>query len=361
MGSFKIQARSRKKTPALLLPICLFLLSGCNWHRAGVRPSIAITQIPHASAGGPDQVEYIGGKVTGSQPGQKIVLYAHSGVWWVQPTTAEPLTDIQPDSTWKNTTHLGTEYTAMLVDAKYQPAARVNPLPAIGNGILAMTTVPGTPGKAVVVKSIQFSGYDWAVRTTSSNRGGEDSVYDPANAWTDDHGYLHLYMGPRNGRWTSAEVNLNRSLGFGTYRFVVQDISHLPASAVVGLFTWDDLRSQDFRNEIDVELSRWDNPTSWNAQYVVQPFYVAENVSRFPAPPGVLTYSFRWEPGTVSFRTDRGSLNSSANPVSHHTFTSGVPNPSSETVHIDLYDFHHSRRTNAEPTEVVIEKFEYAP
>jgi len=131
---------------------------------------------------------------------------------------------------------------------------------------------------------------------------------------------------------------------------------------VVGLFTWDPVRSTDFRNELDVELSRWGNPETLNAQYVVQPFYVAANVYRFPAPPGVLTYSFRWQPGTVTFKTVRGSgADSSAKPVSEHTFTAGVPSPAGENVHLDLYDFLHSRRSTAQPTEVVIEKFEFTP
>jgi len=46
--------------------------------------------------------------------------------------------------------------------------------------------------------------------------------------------------------------------------------------------------------------------TTKNAQYVVKPFYVPENASRFAVPSGALTHSFRWEPGRVLFRTVRG-------------------------------------------------------
>ena len=38
----------------------------------------------------------------------------------------------------------------------------------------------------------------------------------------------------------SAEVKLSRSLGYGSYRFVVQDVAHLEPAAVFALFTWDD-------------------------------------------------------------------------------------------------------------------------
>jgi hypothetical protein len=135
----------------------------------------------------------------------------------------------------------------------------------------------------------------------------------------------------------------------------------LNPSAVFGLFTWDLARSQDFRNEIDVELSRWGDPKSKNAQYVIQPFYVPANVSRFTVPAGVATHSFHWEPGKVSFKTVAGERGT-ANPViGQHIFTSGIPAPANENVHMNLYDFRHSKHPVQQPSEVVIEKFEYLP
>jgi len=167
-------------------------------------------------------------------------------------------------------------------------------------------------------------------------------------------------MGERNGRWYSAELYLTRALGLGTYRFVVGDSAHLPPSAVVGLFTFDDQGLADTRNELDVELSRWGNPNGKNAQYVVQPFYVPENVVRFNAPAGVLTHEFRWGSGSASFRTMRGASTKGA-PIAQHEFTSGIPNAAGQTVHINLYDYHHSRSGLRDPVEVVIEKFDYLP
>ena len=57
--------------------------------------------------------------------------------------------------------------------------------------------------------------------------GGEMNDYDSANSWVDSRGYLHLRMGMQGGRWSCAEVNLTRSLGYGTYKFVVQDSANL--------------------------------------------------------------------------------------------------------------------------------------
>ncbi len=241
-------------------------------------------------------------------------------------------------------------------------ASKLVSLPGEGNGVAAVAVVKGRAGAAAATAGIHFSGYDWTVRAAGSDHGGEPNAYDPANAWIDEKGYLHLRMAQRDGRWSCAEVSLNRSLGYGTYKFVVQDSAHLRPSAVLGMFTWDDVRSADFRNELDIELSRWDDPKGKNAQYVVQPFYVPENFTRFTAPAGVLTHMFRWEPNSVSFKTISGSSTGPGEKIiSEHVFTSGIPTPANETVHIDLYDFHHSESSVRQPAEVVIEKFQYLP
>jgi hypothetical protein len=130
----------------------------------------------------------------------------------------------------------------------------------------------------------------------------------------------------------------------------------------VTLFTFDDVRTQDSASEIDIELSRWGDPKRKDAQYVIQPYYVPENVFRFESPAGAVTHSFHWEPGRATFQSGTGAaLGSVARSVASHDFSSGVPVPSKETVHINLYDFQHSRHPSQPPAEVVIEKFEYLP
>ena len=338
----------------------LFVCAGCGPEHPA-QPSIQITRVPPADPGGPQKMDFIEGSVHGVQPGQQIVLYAHSGIWWVQPTAAQPTTKILSDGNWKNSTHLGTEYAALLVDANYHPQVQASALPDTGNGVIAVAVAKGTPNPSFVAKTLRFSGYDWVARSAGSDRGGEPNEYSPENAWVDEKGSLHLRMQDRNGKWTCAEVYLTRSLGYGTYKFAVQDSAHLSPSAVFGMFTWDLARSQDFRNEIDIELSRWGDPKSKNAQYVIQPFYVAQNVSRFTVPDGVVTHSFRWEPDKVSFMSMQGTRDSSSAPISRHVFTAGIPSPADEAVHINLYDFRHSRNPVQQPSEVVIEKFEYLP
>ena len=61
--------------------------------------------------------------MTGGRGGQQVV-YARSGVWWVQPFANAPFTAIQADGRWRTTTHLGTEYAALLVEPGYKPPPR---------------------------------------------------------------------------------------------------------------------------------------------------------------------------------------------------------------------------------------------
>ena len=347
---------------ACTMLICVFGI-GCHLPDGKSKPSLEITHVPPANPGGPDLLDLIEGHVHGARPGQQIVLYAHSGSWWIQPTTDQPFTKVQPDSTWKNSTHLGTDYAALLVEPGYHPGAKIEKLPGEGNGVVAITVAKGQAGAIPSMsKVIHFSGYDWIVRAAGSDRGGETSAYSPENAWTDSKGYLHLRMGLHDGRWTCAEVNLNRSFGYGSYRFVVQETGHLPPSAVIGMFLMDEGRTTMIDNELDIELSRWARPESKNAQYVVQPYYVPENVARFSAPAGVVTHTFRWEPGKASFASVRGPMvRPETKPIAEHIFTASVPPAGAQTIHMNLYDFHHSQSRLQEPVEVVIEKFEYLP
>lgn len=351
-----------KLRSTMVLGLVGVLLGGCHSSTLSSRPTVQITRVPAANPGGPVQMDFIEGRATNSKPGQQIVLYAYSGIWWIQPFASQQYTKIQPDSTWRNFTHLGTQYAAMLVGPDYHAPTKMANLPAEGNGVIAVAMAAGKPDAPIVSRVLRFSGYDWTVRTAASDRGGQSNTYDPTNAWTDKNGFLHLRMEEHDGVWSCAEVNLTRSLGYGSYIFVVQDIGHLSPSDVLGLYTVDEFRTDNVRSELDMEFSRWGLAGTKNAQYVVQPFYVPENVSRFMAPGGVLTHVLHWEAGRVSFRTVRGATaGNGASSVSEHVFTSNVPTPAKETAHIGLYSYIRSKDSSQQPVEVVIEKFEFLP
>src|SRR5262249_16332499 len=136
-------------TTAQVLSLCTllicFLLVGCRSRGANVGPSIEFTSVPLAGEGGPDKLDRIEGRVSGTLPGQQIVLFARSGQWWVQPLADHPFTGIQPDSSWRSSTHLGTDYAALLVDSGYRPQVTMGSLPREGSGVMAVAVTKGRP------------------------------------------------------------------------------------------------------------------------------------------------------------------------------------------------------------------------
>ena len=281
-------------------------------------------------------------------------------MWWIQPNTEKPFTVIQGNSRWKSQTHLGREYAALLVNQGYRPPLATEDLPAVGVGVVAARVIVGQgPVPSLLpVKTLHFSGYDWTARSAGSFRGGSHNPFDPANAWVDESGALHLRITKSGVDWMCSEVKLTRSLGYGTYRFRVRDISRLEPSAVLTLLAWDGVGTEDNRHELDVEISRWGHVATDNAQYVVQPYYIPVNMFRFPAPAGVLTHSIHWEPGRATFSTVMQS-GDTATPrvVNEHVFTSGVPSAGGDAVRINFYVFGKGPIPLKSGAEVVIDKF----
>ncbi|HKB13656.1 MAG TPA: hypothetical protein VKD69_23475 [Vicinamibacterales bacterium] len=342
--------------------VCLLAMS-CGSPRSAVTPSIEFTTVPRADAGGPASLEPIAGRVSGARPNQRVVLFARSGgVWWVQPFRSRPFTDIERDSTWKNTIHLGTEYAALLVDANYRPPGTAETLPERGGGVAAVIRAGGS-GTFVppARRMLAFSGYDWEVRQLPSDRHGLND-FDARNVSVDSEGHLHLTVSRRDGRWTSADLQLTRSLGYGTYSFDVRDTSELDPAAALSMYTWDALGSNQNFRELTIDVSRWGNPRNMNGQYVVQPDSVPANVFRFAVPAGLVTHSFRWEPGRVLFKTVRQSrLPRGGAAAAEHLFTAGVPTPGAENPHITLLYDRNAGTPLSKDVEVVVEKFAFLP
>jgi signal transduction histidine kinase len=121
------------------------LFAGCRARPADTEPYIEFTSVPLADEGGPDKLDVIEGRVIRARPELQVVLYARSGVWYVQPYADEPYTQIRPDSKWRSTTHLGTEYAALLVEPGYKPPPSMEVLPGQGGGVIAVAVRKGEP------------------------------------------------------------------------------------------------------------------------------------------------------------------------------------------------------------------------
>src|SRR5438045_3963696 len=117
--------------------VCLSL-SCCRFSRDRSEPFIEFTRVPPSGEGSPDKLESIEGRVSGAQPGERIVLFARSGIWWAQPFANQPFTTVRPDSKWQNLTHPGTAYAALLVDSRFNPMPTAATLPTRGGAVLAV-------------------------------------------------------------------------------------------------------------------------------------------------------------------------------------------------------------------------------
>jgi hypothetical protein len=329
------------------------LCEACRRESSGNAPSITFTRIPQADPAGSARNDIIEGLVHGGSPGQKVVLYAKNGKWWVQPLVDQPLTGIRPNSKWTNATHLGTDYAAVLVKEGYRPERVLDSLPPTGGDILAIAVAPGAARPPSPV--LDFSGYQWRLRDAPSSRGGTN-VYSSSNISVDERGAMHVRIAKTEKDWSCSEASLTRNLGYGTYEFVVRGLETLEPAAAFSMFTYD-YASGSLRNrEMDIEISRWGDPVNKNAQYALQPFDVATNVFRFNIPPGTLTFSLRWEQGRITFRTLHGTVL-----VSEHTFTAGVPPPGIESIRVAFYVYRAAVVKLQHPMEVVIERFTYYP
>ncbi|HEU4510238.1 MAG TPA: histidine kinase [Pyrinomonadaceae bacterium] len=155
--------------------LLVLLLSSCE--PVSTVPSIKILDVPPAAKGGVIDLDTISGSVANARSDHRIVLYARSGIWYVQPWADQPFTTINPDSTWTSQTHLGTEYAALLVEPGFVPPSSPFDLPEVGNGVVAVTVVEGTPpfwrtwwfliAVALALIAALFAFYRWRVHQVS--------------------------------------------------------------------------------------------------------------------------------------------------------------------------------------------------
>jgi hypothetical protein len=361
------------RTATFSVLLAYFVLTACHSSSKNSAPTVAFSKVAPAYQEGPYKTDIterdyktdtVDGRVTEARPGQRIVLYAKTdGRWGLCQQSGVPFTRIESDGRWKASVHLGLQYAALLVEPTYDPHEQTESLPIVGDGVVALAVANGE-GPAPVLPSpkiLNFSGYEWTTSDGPIFRAGSRNFFDPANVWTDERGALHLHISGSPGKWAAAEVRLTRSLGYGTYRFQLRDVSHLEPSALLTLIAWDGVGSESTRRELDVELGRWGNPENTNVNYVVQPYYVPANFVAFRVPPGAYTHSFRWEPGQVTFSTVAGSGDTGGGVINQHVFTSGVPSPEEKSVRIGLYVFHQGKIPLENENEVIIDKFEYLP
>ena len=100
----------------------------------------------------------------------------------------------------------------------------------------ASPVAPSSPASAVLgsVRIVKFSGFRWLVKNGQRVGPGPNYFSDSELNVAVAADGLHLRIDRRDGRWYTAEVIADRSLGYGVYTFrLVSRVDVLDSQAVV--------------------------------------------------------------------------------------------------------------------------------
>lgn len=157
------------------------------------------------------------------------------------------------------------------------------------------------------MSTIDFSGYSWEIKESSTAVGPGPNHFSAENVTTDADG-LHLRIAMRGPRWTCAEVVAVGEFGYGTYTWsLASDLTRLDRNAVLGMFTWSDLPDHAHR-EIDIELSRWGGTHPMGSGvFTVQPARVGRSFDFVIGHGTRSRHTLRWEKGRATFSSSTGA------------------------------------------------------
>jgi hypothetical protein len=337
-------------------------------------PSILITNLPAYGV-----ASHLAGVVLNANPATNAVavfIYVSGYGWVTKPTCAQPLTTIQADGSWSADVNTGgasdltaTRFAALLVSTNFSQTCVLGlpnlPANAYAQAVAKAVVTRPSPG----VRFLNFSGYDWWVKNSTGTIGPGPNYFSDAtnNVWTDTNGWLHLRITHRTNAWECAEILSARTFGPGSYRFELNSVvDNLNPNVTLGLFTYSDDPAFTDR-EIDVEGGRWNVPSDTNnAQFVVQPYYLANQLVRYCVPPGLVdsTHLFVWETNRISWQSQTGAYSGAAtNLIASYIFTNAanVPQSGDEAVHLNLWLINGNPPTDNNEVEVIIQSFNFVP
>ena len=140
---------------------------------------------------------------------------------------------------------------------------------------------------------------------------------------------------------------------------MVHELPELEPATVLGMLSWDPLDAGQYHRAFDILLGQFGDPAIKNAQYSILPFNI----------PGMCTASrFRGALSPIRFIGSRDAFRSRRKrrvdvpaSIAEHAFTSGIPTPGGERIHINLFAYGNSQVPQKNGVEVIIEKFVYLP
>lgn len=209
---------------------------------------------------------------------------------------------------------------------------------------------------------IQFSGYEWVVRSTDDLQQGPGPNYfsdAQQNVWVDGSGQLHLKITHENGKWYCAEVTLRKV--FGPVRYVFElnsQVADLDKNAVGALFLY-----KDDDHEIDIEFSKWGLDENKNTQYVIQPGDKAGNKTRFLMEPSTTesVHWIDWQKDSVGFASYYGTTEQTTGNthlINQWTYK-GADNPDDkeEVIKINLWLFKGEPPADQKEQTLIVKRF----
>jgi hypothetical protein len=107
--------------------------------------TVEFTEVPRfTEAPNPDDMGTVRGRVSGEHPERyKVVIYALTDHWYIQPDRDAYLTDIKEDGTWTTVIRLGQQYgVAVVVPSQFEPEKEASSLPPVGGAVLTKAVVP---------------------------------------------------------------------------------------------------------------------------------------------------------------------------------------------------------------------------
>ena len=211
---------------------------------------------------------------------------------------------------------------------------------------------------------IRFGGYAWSVR---SGRGGPGpNQWEKTNVWLDASTNLHLKISQHDGKWSCAEITMQKRLGFGRYEFqTVGRLDRLDDNVVLGLFNYPSSDvGPDATHEIDIEFARWGQSKNPMGNFTVWPVEKGlKHVTKpfpFKLTEDQTTHQFTWSRGQILFQSSNG----------HTELAKWIYSPPEPTrqisqqsmpVHINLWLFRGMPPKNKQEVEVILRAFKFTP
>ncbi|WP_445733371.1 glycoside hydrolase family 16 protein [Mariniflexile sp.] len=209
---------------------------------------------------------------------------------------------------------------------------------------------------------INFSGYEWVVRTSEeAKQGPGPNLFSDSedNVWVDNQGRLHLKITQKAGNWYCSGVTLRRTQGYKKYVFYVASrVDQLDENVVGGLFTY-----KNDTEEIDIEFSKWSISGNQSSQFAIQPSDKVGNKTRYDLnlKSDLSTHFFNWQSNSIEFASYHGhTLEPKAEDIiKTWTYTgSHIPPENDERLKLNLWLFRGNAPSNNLPAEMIIDHVE---